>query len=280
MEQRSRIRNNDAGPGSQSGGLSSSVQRTLDVLEAVAQAPRDVGVSELAVQLRRPKSSVHRALANLEARGLVERDPVTARYTAGLRLFALASGLAHRLQFGASLPAATRSIFRRAVEEVGETGYLAILDRTEVLYIDSLEGGDDLRATAPIGTRRPAYCTAVGKVLIAELDLEARNRILDSTPLEARTQHTITDRAALEQNLDAIREVGYAVDIEEYADGLVCLGAPIKDQLGGVIAAIGLTGPLARMSGSRLDAAVRVLVNAATESSLVSATDQIERGAA
>ena len=277
MEQRSKIRNGAAGGDAARGfpGLSGSVQRALAVLEAVAEAPGDVGISELARRLKWPKSSIHRALTNLEARGLVERDPVTARYTVGLRLITLGSSVTHKLQFGAGLPSATRSIFRRAVSQVGETGYLAILDRCEVLYIDSVEGGDVLRATAPVGTRRPVYCTAVGKVLIAELDAASRSRILGDGEFAARTPRTVTDRAQIERDLDVVRAQGYAVDVEEYAEGLVCLAAPIKDHLGGVIAAIGLTGPMSRLSGERLDLALRVLVTAAAESSLgtVSARD-------
>jgi DNA-binding IclR family transcriptional regulator len=249
-------------------GLSSSVQRALEVLEAIAEAPSDMGISELARRFDRPKSSIHRSLVNLERRGLVERDPVTSRYAAGLRLLALGSGLAHRLQSGTALPPGASAIFRRAVEQVGETGYLAILDRDEVLYIDSVEGGDILRATAPIGTRRPVFCTAVGKVLIAGMDPVAQARVLGPGPFEPRTPKTVTDRKQLERDLETIDGQGYAVDVEEYAEGLVCLGAPIKDAVGRVIAAIGLTGPIVRLSGERLEFAIKVLTAAAAESSL------------
>jgi IclR family KDG regulon transcriptional repressor len=249
-------------------GLSTSVQRALEVLEAIAEAPGDVGISELSRLLERPKSSIHRSLVNLERRGLVERDPVSSRYAAGLRLLALGSGLTHRLQFGTALPPGTSAIFRRAVSQVGETGYLAILDRNEVLYIDSVEGGDILRATAPVGTRRPVFCTAVGKVLIAGLGPVAQARVLGPGPFEPRTPKTVTDRAQLERDLEIIDAQGYAVDLEEYAEGLVCLGAPIKDHVGRVIAAIGLTGPIVRLCGDRLELAISVLTAAAAESSL------------
>jgi IclR family KDG regulon transcriptional repressor len=249
-------------------GLSTSVQRALEVLEAIAEAPSDVGISELSRQLDRPKSSIHRSLVNLERRGLVERDPVSSRYAAGLRLLALGSGLTHRLQFGTALPPGTSAIFRRAVNRVGETGYLAILDRNEVLYIDSVEGGDILRATAPVGTRRPVFCTAVGKVLIAGLDPAAQARVLGPGPFEPRTPKTVTDPKQLERDLEIIDAQGYAVDVEEYAEGLVCLGAPIKDHVGRVIAAIGLTGPIVRLCGERLEFAITVITAAAAESSL------------
>lgn len=244
------------------------MQRALEVLEAIAEAPGDVGISELSRQLDRPKSSIHRSLVNLERRGLVERDPVSSRYAAGLRLLALGSGLTHRLQFGTALPPGTSAIFRRAVNRVGETGYLAILDRDEVLYIDSVEGGDILRATAPVGTRRPVFCTAVGKVLIAGLDPVAQARVLGPGPFEPRTPKTVTDRKQLERDLEIIDAQGYAVDVEEYAEGLVCLGAPIKDHVGRVIAAIGLTGPIVRLCGERLEFAITVVTAAAAESSL------------
>jgi DNA-binding IclR family transcriptional regulator len=249
-------------------GLSNSVQRALGVLEAIAEAPGDLGISELARLLGHPKSSIHRSLVNLERRGLVERDPVSSRYAVGLRLLALGSGLAHRLQFGTALSPSTNAIFRDAMRRVGETGYLAILDRNEVLYIDSVEGGDILRATAPVGTRRPVFCTAVGKVLIAGLDPDARARVLGPGPFEALTSKTVTDPEQLERDLEMIDAQGYAVDVEEYAEGLVCLGAPIKDHVGRVIAAIGITGPLVRLCGERRESAIAVLKAAAAESSL------------
>lgn len=256
--------------------LSSSVQRALAVLEAVIQAPSDIGILELAEQLDLPQSSVHRFLANLEARGLIEKHPMSSRYSVGLRLLTLSGVVSRKQGDGTGLPPATHAIFQRAVERAGETGYIAVLDRFEVVYVDSVEGGDFIRATAPVGARRPVYCTAVGKVLVSELDQLSRDRILDSTPMESRTPRTITDREQLERSLITIREQGCAIDIEEFAEGLTCLAAPIRDHLGFVIAALGITGPASRMTGERLDYAVRTLIHAAAEISAAASSRDVD----
>jgi DNA-binding IclR family transcriptional regulator len=264
MESSSKMRNaGETKANEPSRSLSGSVQRTLEVLEAVALVPGDIGISELATSLGQPKSSVHRFLANLEARGLVEQDPATSRYTVGLRLYGLAAGLSHKVQSGVGLPAATHAIFSQAVGDLGETGYVGVLDRGEVLYVDSVEGGEVVRATAPVGTRRPIYCTAVGKVLVSEMDQASRDQVLGGSSWERLTPHTVTDQEQFERDLVRIREQGYAIDVEEFSMGLTCLGAPIRDADGRMIAAVGVTGPAWRLEGAHLEAAVEALLHAA-----------------
>ncbi|MDO8209629.1 IclR family transcriptional regulator [Conexibacter sp. CPCC 206217] len=244
-------------------GLSQSVQRVLRVLEEILLAQDDISLSELVEQLDMPKATVHRMLANLEARGLVSQDPSSLRYGMGLRMSALCARASLRLQSGAALSRRMRELFETAVAEIGETGYVAVLDRSEVIYIDSVESPHALRAAAPIGTRRDIHCTAVGKVLVAGLDRASRWELIGSKPLEQVTEHTITDPEALERNIATVQEQGHAIDVEEFAPGLVCLAAPIHDDLGLVVAAVGITGPIGRMSGGDRTRAVQRLVELA-----------------
>jgi IclR family transcriptional regulator, KDG regulon repressor len=139
---------------------------------------------------------------------------------------------------------------------VGETGYLGILDRGEVLYVDSVEGPRAMRAAAPTGTRRAVYCTAVGKVLIADFDPADVDRLVGTGAMAVRTDKTITDSAEFRRNLAQVRQDGYALDVSEFEEGLACMAAPIHGQDGGVLAAIGLTGPSWRLVDGRLSAVI------------------------
>jgi DNA-binding IclR family transcriptional regulator len=243
--------------------LSRSVQRALAVLERVLTAPNDVRVSELAETLDLPQATVHRMLVNLEARGLVTQDRNSGQYGVGLRMAALCERAALRLRTGAGLSNGMREVFERGVETIGETGYVAVLDGSEVVYIDCVESPHSLRAAAPIGSRRELHCTAVGKVLVAELSEADRNDLLGSGPFEPRTDLTIVDRDALEANLAAVRERGYALDVAEFDYDLVCLGAPVRDAQGLVVAAVGVTGPAARLTEARRPEVVDQLVELA-----------------
>jgi IclR family acetate operon transcriptional repressor len=256
-------------------GGSRSIQRALEVLERVVLEPRELRLSELAALTKLPVSSVHRILANLEARGLVELDSDTHRYGVGLRMLMLASRVTLRRDAAATVPAAMREMFVEAVREIDETGYLAVLNRSEVVYVECLESSHPLRAVAPVGSRRSIHSTAVGKVLVADLTEAERAVLLGDQPLAALTPFTITDRATLEVNLQMVRAQGYAIDVGEFAEDLVCLGFPIRDAAGATIAAVGVTGPSTRMTGGRLEACVARLQRLVDELSRLSIREEI-----
>lgn len=236
-----------------------AVRRAIDVLEFVATAPSDVGVTEVAAALRLPKSTAHRLLSALAARGLVEQDPASERYRPGLRLFTLGSRALERTTERGLLRGRAHLYLQDLADRVGETVYLSILDGNQVLYVDCIEGKRAMRAAAPVGTRRPLYCTAVGKVLLSQCDSAEIDRLLAGTPMEARTSKTITDLAEFHRHVAKARVDQYALDIGEFEEGLACMAAPIVGSTGGTIAAIGLTGPSWRLVDQRLEHVVAAL---------------------
>src|SRR5262245_57034340 len=196
-----------------------AIERAVGILNAFSTEQPELGVSASAGQLGLRKSTVHRFLVSLEAGGLVERNPRTSRYRLGLRIFELGGLVLQQMNlWDEALP-----FLEGLVHESGETGHLAVLDGGEAIYIEKVEARRALRIPSAIGRGYPAHATSLGKVLLADLPRERVEQIVAERGLAAFTPHTITDPEALEAELERIRALGYAVDNEEYDEGLRCI---------------------------------------------------------
>jgi DNA-binding IclR family transcriptional regulator len=149
--------------------------------------------------------------------------------------------------------------------EVGETVHLAVLDRTEVLYIERVEALRSLTMGSKLGGRNPVYCTALGKAILAySPDIEVE-QILAACRMEARTRNTFTSALALKRELERIRDRGYAIDDEEIEDGIRCVSAPILNSVNRAVAAISVSGPSSRITPNRFELIGKTIVKAARE---------------
>jgi len=242
------------------GYLSQSIQRALDVLEALALPSSVDGLTltALSAKLGLPKSSTVRLLANLEVRGFVEQD-ADRRYHIGLPLFSIGA----QAVVGNGLRRRVHPYLEELAYTVGESTYLAIRHQDEALYIDRIESPQPVRAVSPIGAHRPLHATAVGKVLLANLDAKEVELILARRGLEPITEYTITSMDALQERLMQIRTDDFDIDYGEYDRNLTCAAAPIRDAGGNVVAAIGLSGPAWRISTERVPDVVSSLRNTA-----------------
>ncbi len=237
-----------------------SIERAVSILNAFSAETPELGVTELAERLALHKSTVHRFLVNLEAGGLVERNPRTQRYRLGLRIFELGGLVLQQMNlWDEALP-----FLEGLVHESGETGHLAVLDGGEAIYIERVEARRALRIPSAVGRGYPAHATNLGKVLLAYLPAEEVRQVVATRGLSAYTPNTITDPARLEEELARIREQGYAVDNEEYDEGLRCIGAPIQDHTGQVVAALGIGGPVTRVTPARVEELAALVKRAAT----------------
>jgi IclR family acetate operon transcriptional repressor len=254
----------EVGPDQGSGGPDYSIavlDRALDVLEAIAAAPGGpVGVTEIARSVGATKSAAFRILSNLERRGYVTKDPATAKYALGARLAYLG---------GRSLGAMdVRALARPALEDLhrrfDETTNLGVREDNEVVYIDMIESGHGLRMAARVGARDHLHSTALGKVLLAFLPAAERDRLLRRR-LPALTERTITDPTVLRQELARVRERGVAEDLQENEAGARCLGAPIFDHAGAVVAAVSVSAPESRLDDDRAAEVAAALAAAARE---------------
>jgi IclR family transcriptional regulator, KDG regulon repressor len=251
------------GPGLQSANARyriQAVERAVAILNAFSADEHELGVTEIADRLGLHKSTVHRFMVNLDAAGMVERNSRTGRYRLGMRIFELGGLVKQRMNlWDEALP-----FLESLVRDTGETGHLAVLDGGEAIYIERVEARRALRVPSAIGRGYPAHATNLGKVLLADLEPERLAEIVRERGLAAYTPHTIVDPIALEHELRRIRERGYAVDNEEYDEGLRCIGAPVRDHSGRVVAALGIGGPVTRITPARVEELSTLVIAAAT----------------
>jgi IclR family transcriptional regulator, acetate operon repressor len=225
-----------------------SVERTFDVLEALAAARRPVAISELSQQLGLHISTVHRLLATLIERGYARQDERSGRYSIGRRLLELASGLTDQNDIRQE----ARPALEKLAAQVGETANLSVRNGDSLVYIDQVQTNRLVRMFTKVGSSAPLYCTGSGKLFLAFTDNYERelNRYLLENRLETRTASTLATPQALREELRKVRERGYSFDNEEMEEGVVCVAAPVFDRQGQLVAAISVSGPTSRMLGS------------------------------
>ena len=221
--------------------------RLLVVLEEVARAGVPVTPTEVNQVLGLPKPTIHRLFATLEAEGFLRREIDGKGYSPGTRLRSLSGGVMSSLP----IRSARLAIMQELSREVGETCNIALPDREAMVYIERVQTEWPLRIQLPIGTRVPFHCTASGKMYLSTLERRYRDRLLDSVTLEARTPHTLTDRAGLEEELRAIRRQGYATDREEFMVAMIALAVPIAGPEGRLMATLSFHAPTQRFDMDR-----------------------------
>jgi IclR family transcriptional regulator, KDG regulon repressor len=220
-----------------------SVRNAARLLKQFSYRERELGVSELARRLGLGKSTAHRLVATLAAEHLLEQNRETGKYRLGLAIYDLgASVSAHFALHEAALPS-----MAQLRNTTGETVQLAVLDGREVVYIDRLDSPDSVRLFLEVGRRMWAHCTATGKVLLAHVPEDRLERLLAGWELKDRTPSTITDHHRLREELREVRRRGWAQNRHESEVGLLSVGAPVRNAMGDVVAAMSVVGPARRM---------------------------------
>ena len=205
--------------------VGSPALRLIALLEQVAKADKALTLTDIIARVRQPKPTVYRMLQQLEAAGLLMRDPDGKRYAPGARL----SRLAEDVVLNAQSRATRHAILKALVDEVGETCNFTMPSGIEVVYVDRVETAWPLRFHLQPGSRVPMHCSASGKLFLAWMAPSQRKRLLDHLLYQRYTPNTITTRAELEAELARVRPQGYALDNEEYLSGLVCVAVPVFD---------------------------------------------------
>ncbi len=240
------------------------VDRALAALDILANRSSECSLAELCIALGLHKSTVHRLMMVLEQHRLVDKNPETGRYRLGLKLF----------EFGSKAIAAldprrhARPHLDRLQRELAETVFFCILDDGQVFYLDKVESQQSIRTACTVGSRAPAYCTAVGKAMLAELPDAEVSDIVRRWGLKAITANTITTAAALKAELKAVRSRGYAIDNEEKEQGLRCISAAVRGHSGKLFAAISVSGPAFRITKGRIPEIGHVVMRAANDLSV------------
>ncbi|MGO8915572.1 MAG: IclR family transcriptional regulator C-terminal domain-containing protein [Stellaceae bacterium] len=237
-----------------------SLVRALTLLNRIAEsADEGSSLSELAQQVGLPASTAHRLLLTLEQERYVRFSGDGRLWTIGVQAFVTGCAFLKTR----SLVGLARPRLRLLMEESGETVNLAVEDKGEAVYLAQAECREMMRVFARPGTRVPMHCSAVGKAILSAITDKATAKILHQHGMARLTVKTITSPSALRLELVKVREQGYAVDDEEHAVGLRCIAAPIFDETGAVIAAVSVSGPMARIGEVRVSALGRMVVEAA-----------------
>ncbi|MBK5257223.1 MAG: IclR family transcriptional regulator [Vicinamibacteria bacterium] len=218
------------------------LDRSILLLKFLAQGPVEKRLSDFS-EAGLHKSTALRLLDALRRHRFVAVDEVTGRYRLGLGLFELGLAAVSRLDVGQFAPPFLDAL----VAESGETASLGILEGTDVVYILRSECAQPLRLPQSTGRSAPAYCTGIGKAILAHMEPDRLETYLADVTLLSRTPRTLTDREALRQDLRRVRARGWSLDDEEIFAGLRCVAAPIFDLEGRVVAGVSVAGPTNRM---------------------------------
>jgi len=222
------------------------IDRASEILDCFTIDRPDLSVHEISRETGLSKSTVHRILIALEVNRLIQQNQDNGSYRLGLRLFDLGNRVVSNIREVA------RPYMVQLMEETGETIHLAVLDGNQVLIAGKVDSSRTLRMASWTGQHYHVYHSAAGKALISDLSEAELQRILPKPPFKALTHKTRRTLKELIADLERVRRLSYSVDNEEYEIGLRCVGAPIRDHSGRIVAALSISGPTVRISDERI----------------------------
>jgi IclR family transcriptional regulator, KDG regulon repressor len=236
--------------------LVQTIERTALILEILGHYPNGLSLGKLSEKVELPKGTIHRLLTSMAYFDLIRQDRASKHYHLGFKLVELGNQLLNHID----LRKEARSYLISLSDEVQETTHLVVLDRNKALYIDKVDlysqrGG--LQMVSMLGSRIPLHCTAVGKVFLAYMPETDAEIIIQNVNSDRRTGNTITDPTELKKHLKMIRVKGYAIDDEENEEGVRCVGAPIRNENGQVVAALSVSGPTTRITIEKIDDSIK-----------------------
>jgi IclR family acetate operon transcriptional repressor len=239
----------------------SSAHKVFTVMETIASTGRSLSVSELAALRGVPKPTMHRIVRQLDAEGLLQREPHNRTYGPGPRLLSFALGVVR-----SSMRSAPRHAILKALSDrVGETVNFGMMAGNAVVYLDRVEAAWPFGLKFEPGSRVPLHCTAMGKLLLSALPRRRREELIGAYSLDSYTENSITDLVALRRALEQVRKQGYSVDNQEFLAGVICLAVPVRNQKGAVCAALAISAPHARMPLPKAIEHLPVLLKAADD---------------
>ncbi len=243
--------------------------RLLGLLELIASRDHLFSLQDLVEQTTLPKPTLHRMLQQLESSGMLQRDSDGRHYGTGARL----RRLAENLLLNDTKHGARRSVLMQLREEVGESCNITALSGSEVLYLDRAETAAPLRFYLHPGSRVPAHCSASGKLFLAQLSAAQRRRLLSHTPLTRYTANTLVTMEALEREMEQVRELGYALDNEEFLPGLFCIAVLVPRAEGRSNMGVAIQAPVMRMTADKALRCLPALRRAAQALARIEADD-------
>jgi IclR family KDG regulon transcriptional repressor len=234
-----------------------SLRRALAILDLLGKSAGELRITEISQKLQIHKSTVYRLLATLVNSGYAQQNPKTEKYRLGIHLAELGMTVLNQLD----LRQAAHPFLLEMMDYCGEAVHLGILEGNEVVYIDKIDVERALTMGSRVGGRSPAYCTGLGKALLAFIPTGELERILTQiSVLHRYTPNTLVEPERIKEHLYRIRTQGYAIDDEEHELGIRCIAVPIRNHLGKVIAAVSVSGPTLRMTREKMDLVIPKII--------------------
>jgi IclR family transcriptional regulator, KDG regulon repressor len=235
------------------------LDRAARILDCFRPERPELRLNEITAATGLHKSTVYRLMEVMRRHHFVQFDDTVGVYRVGIRLFELGAVA----MAGCGFDKYARPALEELASTTGETAHVCVLHESEIVHIAKVESSFALRIGTPVGGRHPAYCTSVGKAILAHLPAEALAAYLGTTELRPLTPKTIASPALLKAQLRRIAEQGYAFDDEEVHEGVRGVAAPVRDFSGEVVAAITITGPTSRITRSKLPELAEKVIKAA-----------------
>jgi len=235
-----------------------SVENAFSLLEALADNGLELGIVEICKKIALPKGTVHRLLGTLKKLGYIEQNSQNRKYYLTVKIFRLGTAVTDKIGLVQIIP-----FMKELSQQFNETLNLAILNRDEITYLYSVGSDNTLKLDLKIGSNQPAYCAAVGKVLLAYLSEQEIDDYLRRVKLKSYTPYTIVSKEYLKKDLKLIRERGYSFVNEEYMQGVSCVAVPLKDQQEKVCAGLSFSVPTVRMDKEKLPQLIDSLISTA-----------------
>ena len=226
-----------------------SVLRAAQILECFSTEKPSYTNAELAKRLDLNKSTITRLLCSLEKAGFVERNPKTKEFSLTYRLYQIGNVYISQ----STLHNQAMPLLNQLANKCKETVHLGVLTEFQVFYLDKVEGQHPISMMSRIGMSFPAYCTALGKAMLAHMPRSTVDRYIKQTQFKRYTPNTICDPADFREELKRTVERGYSMDEYEHEADVKCIAAPIRDMTGEVVAAISVSGPSFRMVREKIE---------------------------
>jgi DNA-binding IclR family transcriptional regulator len=248
----------DEAEGKQRGGVQ-SLGRAFAILEEVARHRDGIGLAELSKLVGLHNSTTFHLARTLASLGYLRQDKDSKRYRIGRPLFALAASALDEIEM---VHVAT-PVLEDLSRETGESGHFGVRMGDAVVVIARTSGPGAFQLTERVGVVRPVHCTALGKIVLAALRPDQLKRVLERIELKPSTENSITDAAVLLKEIEEIRRTGIAFDDGEFNTEVRCIAVPVLDFTGQVIGALGISGPIWRLSNQALQGHARLVRAAA-----------------
>lgn len=236
-----------------------SIGRAFAILEEVARNRDGIGLAELSKKVGLHNSTTFHLVKTMVSLGYIRQLKDSKRYRIGRPLFALAASALDEME----MVSLATPVLEDLSAATGESGHFAVRMGDTVTVIARTSGAGAFQLTDRVGVVRPAYCTALGKVMLAALRDDQLERYLARTELKPMTPKSVTDAAMLRREIEEVRRAGLAFDDGEFDTEMRCVAVPVRDFTGQVVGAVGISGPVWRLSLQALQSRAKVVQEAA-----------------